>query len=881
VRVRVGVIWLSLLCGASALAYEGAARREAPDGGAHVPLLTRPPELLEFVQAPYPEQAQQEGLQGSVKLSITLDAEGAVAAAAVTEPAGHGFDEAALWAVKQFRFSPAEVDGHPAAVQLEYVYHFTLQAPAPDPEAPPAPPPEGTLTGQIIARGSRHRVPGATVRCGDEVEAPEALSDDEGRFRLQTQAGPCEVRVVATGYELLSSTQSIPAHGTVEVIYHLVPRAIGFETVVRGTRERTEVVRRTLDRQELQRVPGTFGDPVRVVEALPGVARAPFGLGALIIRGAAPDQTRTLFDGVEIPLLYHLGGGPSVVNPEFLDRVDFYPGGFGARYGRAVGGVIDVGTRKGASDTWHGSVDVDLLDSGFFIEAPVGKDVSVAAAARRSYVDVLLPWVLPDDPGGGTLQVLPRYWDYQLRVDLGGRALPEPGRAANSYYVMAFGSDDKLDVVATGGGRNRDVTLDVHTLFHRVKGDWTWRYGKMTSTFAPYVGYDVAGFGFGDFSLDATVWNLGAREDFRVDLSERLVLRGGLDLKFEHLRGTARGVPEVGGVMYRGFPGADPQAPVRDYLRVINGLDAAAYTELDVKFGGLTLTPGLRATGARLYGQRLGTVEPRLWARYQAGARWAFKGSAGLYSQPPALANLEPVPLGNPDLLHERAFQTSLGFEHQLTEVLRIDLTGFYNRRYDLVVSPGAVTVLDGGGVRRTPYANEGLGRAYGLELLLRHDITRNFFGWIAYTLSRTEERRQSSGRDYHLALFDQTHILTAVGSYRLPRGWELGARFRLVTGRPTTPLEHEHDQYAADANRFYGSWGAPRSTRLQPFQQLDVRVDRSFLFQDWTLNVYLDVQNVYNAQNVEATFTDYRYRTETVVPGIPILPVIGVKGSF
>ena len=257
-------------------------------------------------------------------------------------------------------------------------------------------------------------------------------------------------------------------------------------------------------------MPGTFGDPVRVIQNLPGVARAPFVLGQLIVRGARADQTQTLFDGVEIPLLYHLGGGPSVVNAEFLDRVDFYPGGFGARYGRAVGGIVDVATRKGASDTWHGSAKVDLLDAGFFVESPIAPGISIAAAARRSYVDTLLPFVLPQEPQGGTLLVLPRYWDYQVRAGLRRPRGSNPEEHPSSFYVMAFGSDDTLKVVATGGGRNRDLTVDTRTLFHRVKGDWTYRKGRLTSTFTPYVGYDLASLGFGVVTLDSDIYTLGA-----------------------------------------------------------------------------------------------------------------------------------------------------------------------------------------------------------------------------------------------------------------------------------------------------------------------------------------------------------------------------------
>ncbi|PTL77840.1 TonB family protein [Vitiosangium sp. GDMCC 1.1324] len=878
------VLWLLVVvlsvssARAWAQAYDGA-RREEVDAGVHTPVLTKAPELVHFVEAVFPPEAAAAGKTASVEMLITIDEKGQVSDAQVVKPVGDGFDEAALAAVRQFQFSPAEVDGAPAPIQIQYVYNFVLQPPKVEESAPP-PPPQATLTGQLLARGSRSRVDGATVRCGDDPEAPEALSDAEGHFTLKVTPGVCDVRVVANDYHLFTTKETLAPGETTEVIFYLLPKAPGYETVVRGVREKKEVVRRTLERQELQKVPGTFGDPIRVIQNLPGVARAPFISGQLIVRGAAPDQTLTYFDGVQVPLLYHLGGGPSVLNAEFIDKVDFYPGGFSSRYGRAVGGVVDVSTRKGASDTLHGSAKVDLLDSGFFLEAPVTDGISVAGAARRSYVDVLLPLVLPEDPEGGTLLVLPRYWDYQVRMDFGAKRGSEPGPGGrHSGYVMAFGSDDLLNVVATGGGRNRDVTVDTRTLFHRVTGNWTYRLGNLTSVFTPYGGYDLARFGFGETKLDANVWSLGGREDLSLELTSWLTARAGADARFEHTVAGGK-LPVLGGIQYPAFPGSEPKAEMQELKRVANAFDGGLYGELDLKFGLVTLTPGVRATYARIYGQDRFVADPRLWARYQPTERTAVKGSLGLYSQPPNTFNLEPAPLGNPALTHERAFQTSLGVEQQLTEALSVDLTGYYNRRYDLVVSPGETVQNDDGTLTRYQYGNRGLGRAYGMEIMLRHAVTRNFFGWIAYTLNRSEQRRVG-GNDYRLTTWDQTHILTAVASYRLPYGFELGARMRYVTGRPTTPLQHVFDIYNVDRNGFSGSYGEINSIRYKPFHQLDLRLEKSWLFQSWTLAAYIDVQNVYNASNVEATFTDYRFREQFEVPGIPILPVLGIKGSF
>src|SRR6202158_6299925 len=535
--MRLPAILLLALIPVGVAAYEGDARREVGDGGTTQPVLTKPPVLEKFIPAHYPPSAEQRGLTAVVHMLVTIAADGSVSDAAVVRPVGDGFDEAALDAVRQFRFSPGEVDGAPAPVQVEYLYHFTLEAHREEP--PPLPRAQGLLRGQLISRGSRARVPGASVHCANAPKQ-EAISDEDGRFELIVPPGECEIKVLANGFDPYQGRETLAADETREVTYHLVPRSSGYETVVR--RERVEVARHTLERAEIQRIPGSFGDPIRVLQNLPGVARAPYVAGQLIVRGATPSETNTQMDGISIPILYHLGGGPSVVNPEFLDRVDFYPGGFGARYGRVIGGIVDVSPRKGATDTLHGVIKLDPLDSSAFLETPIGKNASVAGAIRRSYLDLLLPLFLSRDPNGGTLLVVPRYWDYKGRLDVGSLRPSDPRFGASSFYVMAFGANDLLRVVATGGGRNRDVSLDARTLFHRIKGDWTYRKANFSSVFAPYVGYDSDNGTFGTaFAFQADVSRIGAREDLKVEWARWVTLRGGGDLLFSHLSGSVEG----------------------------------------------------------------------------------------------------------------------------------------------------------------------------------------------------------------------------------------------------------------------------------------------------------------------------------------------------
>ncbi|MCP3102099.1 TonB family protein [Myxococcus sp. K15C18031901] len=900
VNARAALAAASLLVAAPVLAQ--APQADAPPAAAQ-PTITRPPQLVQPVEAQYPPEALKEGLTASVRLIITIAEDGAVSDVQPTEAVGHGFDEAAIAAVRQFRFSPAEVDGVPAPVQVEYVYHFTLEAPPPaeGTAAAEAEAPKATLTGTLISRGSRSRVPGATVRCGDEADAAEALSDADGRFTLEVPPGECAVRVIASGFQLYQTKETLKANETTEVNFYLAPAGSPFETVVRSARPKKEVVRRTVTREEAQKTPGTFGDPIRVLQALPGVARAPFISGDLLVRGSNPGQTATLMDGVRIPNLFHLLGGPSVVNAEFIDSLDFYPGGYGSQYGRAVGGVVDVTTRKGAADTVHGSVKVDLLDAGFFLEAPVTDGISVAASARRSYIDTLLPAVLPKNEGE-TLSIVPVYWDYQLRVDFGAKrgTTPEPGTARNTGYIMAFGSDDKLKLVTGGEETDRDISLDTRTRFHRVKGDWTYRKGDFTSVFTPYVGLDYFDISFGQYIEHDVISSLGAREVMTLDVSSLLTLRTGLDVYFEHVKVDVQ-APAPGGTEYVPFPGNDPVSELIHEEPVINGFDGALFAEADFKFGAFTVTPGLRGNFQRVNGTRNWLLDPRLWLRYTMSERTAIKGSLGLYSQPADTYQFIFSPYGNPLLDYQRAFQTSLGVEQRLGETWNVDVTGFFNRRFENVVSPGDLRPTSNGSFVQDRFVNMGIGKAYGVELMVKKErasATDKWSGWLSYTLSHAEDGRAGAkprgdnplGQDgppgsdeetYGLSPWDQTHILTLVANYILGNGWEVGGRFRLTTGRPTTPLTHPHDIYDSDTNNYQPTYGPFRSARTSSFHQLDVRVEKGWRFDNWTLALYMDVQNIYNAENVEFIFNDYRYRNDVKIPGIPILPVLGVKGSF
>jgi hypothetical protein len=156
--------------------------------------------------------------------------------------------------------------------------------------------------------------------------------------------------------------------------------------------------------------------------------------------------------------------------------------------------------------------------------------------------------------------------------------------------------------------------------------------------------------------------------------------------------------------------------------------------------------------------------------------------------------------------------------------------------------------------------------------------MSKHFFGWISYTLMRSE-RKDCAACDWRLFDFDQTHILIIAFSVYLPKGFEVGLRFRYISGNPYTP--NYGGFYDADTDVYSPARGAVNTARLDAFHQLDLRVDKTFLFKTWLLKIYLDIQNVYSHQNAELNSYNYDYTRNQPITGLPIIPAFGLRSEF
>ncbi len=243
--------------------------------------------------------------------------------------------------------------------------------------------------------------------------------------------------------------------------------------------------------------------------------------------------------------------------------------------------------------------------------------------------------------------------------------------------------------------------------------------------------------------------------------------------------------------------------------------------------------------------------------------------AAGVYSQPPDPTDLSAV-FGNPKLGPETADHATLGQSVRITDSLSFETMGFYKWMANLAVRDPSPTPRLAQGLLQ-----EGVGRAYGVQFLLRQQPWHGFFGWVAYTVSRSE-RLDSPGASWRLFDYDQPQVLTIVASKELG-AWTVGARFRYATGLPRTPVIGSF--YDVKDDLYQPIFGAQNSIRLPDFWQFDLRVDRSFPIGDaGRLLVYLEGLNVTNRANGEEYVYNFDYSQRGTVTGLPIVAVLGAR---
>ena len=727
----------------------------------------------------------------------------------------------------------------------------------------------GEIRGTVYGHGTGDPLANATVRLVETEQG--ALTDENGEFRFEDlPAGDYTLNVIAIGYRLLEEDNAamVKAGEITEVEISLAPVSVTLEGIeVKSSSIPATVGRQTVGVMEIRRIPGSAGDALRALQALPGIGAASDFDGQLYIRGGAPEDNRFYLDRAPLFYPYHFGGLVSTVNSEILNRIDVYAGGFGAEFGTDAQAVIDIYSRRGREDRVGGKFNLNLLYSEGLLEGPIGSRGSWYLAGRRSYID-LLPLEVT------RITAFPRFWDYQAKVSY-------DFSENHQFSVKAFAADDVMGFKLGLADVEYDPTLagnlDLESRFNVQAADLRSALtDRLTSHLSISRASYFQAFSFGQgLFLELEPVQHELREDLAYRLNPKHQLESGLLVSTTQWNGSANfpRLPDEG----------DPTASESQYFtfeekisvdfdqrfNFIEGYLQNRYDPLEF----LSVTLGLRLDYFNLTDRV--SVGPRGSLRFKMPGGSELRFAYGRYEISPYPWQIAPG-FGNPDLKENTAVHYIVELEREISPQTRLKVAGYQKDFRDLITRDQREDDLNQG------YLNQGQGYARGVELSVKHRAGDRFFSWANYTYS-VSKREDRPGEMERLYSFDQPHVATVTASYLLTSTWEIGAKWQYRTGNPYTPVTDAEIVPHPETGRprYNPIYGETNSVRVPPFHRLDLRISKSFIYQRWRWGIFLELLNAYNRMNVLDVDYNRDYTEERNVHQLPVLPYLGLTVEF
>lgn len=768
--------------------------------------------------------------------------------------------------------------------------------------------PGGVLTGVVKDKKTGEPLIGATVQL--ESTQLGGIANANGTYEI-VAIPPNTYNITASfvGYRSMTLYNIIVRSGGVpDVNFHLEEAPNILEGVVAAASPfdkpvETPMSVQKLSLEEIASYPGGNNDIAKVVQSLPGISGSVSGFrNDVIIRGGAPNENVYYLDGIEIPNINHFAtqgsaGGPAgMLNVSFFENVEVASGSFGAQYDNVLSGVLQFDQREGNHRQFQTNLRIGASEAAITSEGPLFKpeereesNTSFIASVRRSYLQLLFKVL--------DLPFLPDYWDYQYKVS----------HKLNDYNTLIWtgvGSIDRTTINVPD-----DYSPEQQAILEQipVMGQWTstsgliWR--RRNKDFSGNMSASVSGNVLNNnfrryrdnVNMADLYFNNNSREqEIRMKWQAQKFIGdwtfsgGALLLNADYTNRTTDVVRDYkydAGINFWRY-GLFGQASILlndEKLNVSGGfrLDGNSFTK----------------TGSRI----LRTFSPRLslsW-RPEATGVWALNVSAGRYYKIPPYTILGFADtLGvfvNRESKYIRSDHLSAGFERLLSKSARITVEGFYKKYFDYPVSiTDSVSLANLGGdfevLGNEPVVSVGEGRSYGLEFLFQQKFAKNFYGILAYTWYKSEFTGLDS-RKYLPSVWDNRHLLSFTGGYKLPKNWEIGLRHRFIGGAPYAAVDQEAT--LAGYPSIIKDYSTLGSQQIDASNLSDIRIDKRWNLKGFTLEAYIEIQNFLGSEipgppkyglSRDQTGQIIEPRTLVEIEGIDnsrVLPTIGIVANF
>jgi hypothetical protein len=768
------------------------------------------------------------------------------------------------------------------------------------------------VKGKIADANNNEPIPFANIIV--EGTTIGATTDLDGNFTITgLTPGFINLRVSYVGYETSISSDILVNNNSIPYIeIALEPRASELEEVVVKVdilekKKEAPLSMQSIGTKQIESNPGSNRDISRVIQSFPGVGSTPAFRNDVIIRGGGPSENRFFLDGVEIPVLNHFStqgasGGPvGIINADFIRTVDFYSGSFPADKYNALSGVLDFKLKEGSKDKTNYQVSLGASEAAFTVDGPIGKKTDYIFSVRRSYLEFLFSVI--------GLPFLPTFNDYQFK-------LKTNFNKKNQLTIISLGSLDQLRL--NTGIENPEPDQEFILTQIPINNQWSYTIGGVYKNF-----FDN---GFHTFVLSRNMLNNefykypdNDESQERIFDYESQEIENKFRYEFDYRKNGFKYVVSTNLEYAKYNNRTSQQLYLNDSL--INFNYQTDFNLIKYGLSGQVSKSILKerllvSMGVRMDGNDYNTntsnllnqLSPRLALSYSITEQLKLNFGLGRYYQQAAYTtmgfrNNEGVLVNEDEVKYVGADHYNLGLEYRFLKPITLSVEGFYKDYFQYPIDLVSGSSLANQGAEYSsiygavPATYTGTGEALGFEVLNR--INLNDFSLIAaYTYVRSKFT-DINGKLIPSS-WDSKHLLTLTGSKQFKKNWRAGFKWRFVGGLPYTPYDLETSANIEAWNARgepYFDFTQLNAERFDAFHQLDVRVDKNFFFDKWSLMLYIDIQNLYNfksqgqdyivrAKNPDGSFQTTNNGQDYVLERIPneggtVLPTIGFMVKF
>lgn len=697
-----------------------------------------------------------------------------------------------------------------------------------------------------------------------------AVSDIDGNFSFTgLMPGYIKLEASLVGFERVMTEEILITNSKIsslDIAMKEIAVQLGGVEVTAAIFKRVEespVSLKSIGIAQIEKSPGSNRDISKVIQSLPGVASSVSFRNDIIVRGGGPAENKFLLDGIEIPNLNHFAtqgasGGPAgIINTDFLRDVDFYSGAFPASRGNTLSSVIDMKLIDGNTDRMVYRATLGASETAFSMNGPVGEKTKILFSVRRSYLQFLF--------GVIGLPFLPTFTDYTLKVKT-------KFNNHNELSIISIGALDK-NVLNTGLKNPTEEQLYILD-YLPTSNQWNYAIGanyrhyRQNSYSTVVLSRNMLFNGQtkylnNDESNDANkTLDYSSYETENKIRYEEVARENGYKITYGAGLEYAKYSNSTSQRVF--IPTATDTVTQLNYSSDLELFKWNVFAQASKSFieDKLTLSLGVRSD-ANSYSKEmnnlLNQLSPRFSASYALTSKLMVNFNTGMYYQLPAYTTLG-YRLPDGELLNKtnglryiQADHIVAGIDYRRNDKSKLTLEGFYKFYNYYPFSERDSVSLASKGADFGVAGDEAVlpnseGKAWGAELYFREKVSRVFDVTLSYTWVRSSFKDKNG--TFIPSAWDNRSIVNITSMASLKRNWSVGLKWRFVGGAPYTPYDENRSSLieAWDAKgQGYLDYNKYNTERLNVFHQLDIRVDKQYYLKKWSLNVYLDIQNLYN----------------------------------